>query len=225
MRDQNIHKIYIARVDGIVQSDEWVCEKKLFCKSFKEGIWDIWEGTDTQPSEVGHEANADQPEQKISEAKAIDYPNTLKNNKKAKSDKSTKANRFKKEEVKTAKTIFRKIWADEKTNTSLVECQPVTGRTHQIRLHLKASGFIIINDIVYGGRCVGNLYRGILEAKLGTAKRDGGETLLGKRENMGEGGEGNSDVDMYRDLQDDGSFTKGRDDKILEIWLHAKRYS
>jgi 23S rRNA-/tRNA-specific pseudouridylate synthase len=156
MRDQNIHKIYIARVDGIVQSDEWVCEKKLFCKSFKEGIWDIWEGTDTQPAEAGHEANADQPEQKISEAKAIDYPNTLKNNKKAKSNNSTKANRFKKEEVKTAKTIFRKIWADEKTNTSLVECQPVTGRTHQIRLHLKASGFIIINDIVYGGRCVGN---------------------------------------------------------------------
>lgn len=33
---------------------------------------------------------------------------------------------------------------------SLIRCMPVTGRTHQIRLHLKASGFPVLNDPVYG---------------------------------------------------------------------------
>jgi len=58
---------------------------------------------------------------------------------------------------KYAKTIFKKIWYDEKTNSSLVECKPVTGKTHQIRVHCKSLGCSIINDINYGGPFVGNL--------------------------------------------------------------------
>jgi RluA family pseudouridine synthase len=34
---------------------------------------------------------------------------------------------------------------------SLVECRPLTGRTHQIRLHLQSCGHPIVNDICYGG--------------------------------------------------------------------------
>lgn len=34
---------------------------------------------------------------------------------------------------------------------SLLELQPVTGRTHQIRVHLKEIGYPIINDVKYGG--------------------------------------------------------------------------
>lgn len=33
---------------------------------------------------------------------------------------------------------------------SLVRCQPITGRTHQIRVHLAASGWPILGDSVYG---------------------------------------------------------------------------
>lgn len=33
---------------------------------------------------------------------------------------------------------------------SLVHCRPLTGRTHQIRLHLQHMGFPIINDLLYG---------------------------------------------------------------------------
>jgi hypothetical protein len=58
---------------------------------------------------------------------------------------------------KYAKTVFKKIWYDEKTNSSLVECKPVTGKTHQIRVHCKSLGCSIINDINYGGPFVGNL--------------------------------------------------------------------
>lgn len=34
---------------------------------------------------------------------------------------------------------------------SLVEARPLTGRTHQIRVHLEASGLPIVGDVTYGG--------------------------------------------------------------------------
>ena len=37
------------------------------------------------------------------------------------------------------------------TRTSLVACEPITGRTHQLRIHLFALGFPIANDEMYGG--------------------------------------------------------------------------
>lgn len=37
------------------------------------------------------------------------------------------------------------------SETSVVQCKPVTGRTHQIRLHLQLVGFPIANDPCYGG--------------------------------------------------------------------------
>jgi len=37
---------------------------------------------------------------------------------------------------------------------SLVELNPITGRTHQIRVHLKEIGHPIIGDVKYGGRSV-----------------------------------------------------------------------
>ena len=38
-----------------------------------------------------------------------------------------------------------------------MECFPLTGRTHQIRVHLQSIKCSIINDVNYGGRKVGNL--------------------------------------------------------------------
>ena len=58
--------------------------------------------------------------------------------------------------AKPAQTLFTKIWYDADSDTSLLECAPVTGRTHQIRVHLKDLGHPIINDIGYGGRNIGN---------------------------------------------------------------------
>ena len=39
-----------------------------------------------------------------------------------------------------------------KDNLSLVECKPLTGRTHQIRVHLKHIGIPVAGDPVYGHR-------------------------------------------------------------------------
>lgn len=37
---------------------------------------------------------------------------------------------------------------------SLVEAHPLTGRTHQVRVHLAAAGFPVAGDTLYGGRAV-----------------------------------------------------------------------
>eukprot|EP00597_Dinobryon_sp_UTEXLB2267_P002647 CAMPEP_0170066298 /NCGR_PEP_ID=MMETSP0019_2-20121128/6050_1 /TAXON_ID=98059 /ORGANISM="Dinobryon sp., Strain UTEXLB2267" /LENGTH=403 /DNA_ID=CAMNT_0010273357 /DNA_START=407 /DNA_END=1615 /DNA_ORIENTATION=+ len=46
---------------------------------------------------------------------------------------------------------FRRLWYCRRTDTSLVECCPYTGRTHQLRLHLQLCGYPIANDPFYGG--------------------------------------------------------------------------
>jgi 23S rRNA-/tRNA-specific pseudouridylate synthase len=56
-----------------------------------------------------------------------------------------------KNEPKYAETDFEKIFYDEKSNTSVVFAKPRTGRTHQIRIHLRYLGFPIANDPCYGG--------------------------------------------------------------------------
>lgn len=36
--------------------------------------------------------------------------------------------------------------------SSVIQCRPLTGRTHQIRVHLQKAGFPIVGDSTYGGR-------------------------------------------------------------------------
>ena len=50
---------------------------------------------------------------------------------------------------KSAKTAFGIVSHDEKSNTTLVIAKPITGRTHQIRLHLQYLGHSILYDDVY----------------------------------------------------------------------------
>jgi RluA family pseudouridine synthase len=51
-----------------------------------------------------------------------------------------------------AETRFRLLQSSERT--SLVEARPVTGRTHQIRVHLAESGHAVVGDDLYGRRAV-----------------------------------------------------------------------
>ncbi|GAA5925021.1 hypothetical protein JCM3775_006344 [Rhodotorula graminis] len=52
-------------------------------------------------------------------------------------------------EGRDSKTIFTRMSYDERSNTSVVHCRPITGRSHQIRVHLQFLGHPIANDPIY----------------------------------------------------------------------------
>lgn len=53
-------------------------------------------------------------------------------------------------EGKYAKTEFNPLEYDEKLDSTLLECKPLTGRLHQIRLHLFHVKHPILGDPIYG---------------------------------------------------------------------------
>ena len=50
---------------------------------------------------------------------------------------------------KPSQTRWRALHYDTDTNTTRVELEPITGRTHQLRVHLKALGHPILGDALY----------------------------------------------------------------------------
>ncbi|SJX62563.1 related to DRAP deaminase RIB2 [Sporisorium reilianum f. sp. reilianum] len=51
---------------------------------------------------------------------------------------------------KHCETIFVRLSYDTHTHSSVVFCRPITGRTHQIRVHVQFLGHPICNDPIYG---------------------------------------------------------------------------
>lgn len=54
---------------------------------------------------------------------------------------------------KECRTVFQRLSFNGKT--SVVRCLPLTGRTHQIRVHLQYLGFPILSDPIYGSSAWG----------------------------------------------------------------------
>jgi tRNA pseudouridine32 synthase/23S rRNA pseudouridine746 synthase len=52
---------------------------------------------------------------------------------------------------KPSLTRWRLLSVDEERDASRVELEPVTGRSHQLRVHLEAIGHPIVGDALYGG--------------------------------------------------------------------------
>lgn len=64
---------------------------------------------------------------------------------------------------KNAVTNFKVL--ERLNDATLIECMLETGRTHQIRVHMKYIGYPIVNDPVYGSKNVINDYGQMLHAK------------------------------------------------------------
>lgn len=131
---------------------------------------------------------------------------------------------------KPSQTIFQRISYDSKTNTSIVKCKPLTGRTHQIRVHLQFLGYPIANDPIYSNTSAWgpNLGKnGVYEKELsdtvkvleGNGKTSTIQTWLSKGVAIeGEQFNGNFCEECNTELYSDPSNDE------LSLWLHAFKY-
>ena len=123
------------------------------------------------------------------------------------------------EKGKESCTVFKKLASDG--TFSLIEAKPLTGRTHQIRVHLQYLGFPIANDPLYGCKEIwgenlgkGNLDNSTLERitdllsrKLQTDPKDDQED--------------ETDVALCFDCANPRTDPEKSD---LSIWLHSLKY-
>ncbi len=65
---------------------------------------------------------------------------------------------------KPAQTRYKVISFGATNNTSRVALEPITGRTHQLRVHMQALGHPIVGDTLYGGNADGRVPRLLLHA-------------------------------------------------------------
>jgi tRNA pseudouridine32 synthase / 23S rRNA pseudouridine746 synthase len=68
------------------------------------------------------------------------------------------------EHGKSSQTRWRALAFDAVANTTRLELEPVTGRSHQLRVHLQALGHPIIGDALYGRDAVPSATRMLLHA-------------------------------------------------------------
>ncbi len=65
---------------------------------------------------------------------------------------------------KPSQTRFRVVGRDLQANTTRVELEPITGRSHQLRVHMMMLGHPILGDDLYGGEACAKAGRLLLHA-------------------------------------------------------------
>ncbi|KAI5811111.1 pseudouridine synthase [Peziza echinospora] len=135
---------------------------------------------------------------------------------------------------KSARTVFRRLRYNKEKDYSIVECLPLTGRTHQIRVHLQWLGHPITNDPIYSNLRVWGI-------ELGKEGAGEDEDIITRLSLMGKTEVAHA-WDYYNDMM--GGYEKGKAEKMtgalcgeceaplysdpgeheLGIYLHAKRY-
>jgi len=67
---------------------------------------------------------------------------------------------------KPSLTRYRLLAHDTSTDNTRMELEPITGRTHQLRVHMAAIGHPILGDALYGENTEGRAERLLLHASL-----------------------------------------------------------
>jgi len=67
---------------------------------------------------------------------------------------------------KPSLTRYRLLEYDDVAHTSRVELEPVTGRTHQLRVHMSGIGHPVLGDTLYGGMTDANSSRLLLHSSM-----------------------------------------------------------
>ncbi|WPK24890.1 hypothetical protein PUMCH_002189 [Australozyma saopauloensis] len=127
---------------------------------------------------------------------------------------------------KPAETEFKRISYDVTTNTSVVKCHPLTGRTHQIRVHLQYLGHPIANDPIYL-----SLY--IWGEDLGKGAKGVDQGLIDRMDTIGKTRATSSWINPIENgevLKDESCeecetpFYSDPGPNDLDLWLHAYKY-
>ena len=129
LHTDQVQKIYFARVKGDFKPDTAIVKRSIVFVNKGKGIY-----TDISDSEVEKYNSKEHMKVGLDGCKLNEDEEDEERN-----------------EPKYAETEFTKVFYDEKSNSSVVLCKPKTGRTHQIRIHLRYLGFPIANDPCYGG--------------------------------------------------------------------------
>ena len=218
-----IQKIYFARVKGNFKEDNVVVKRYIIALDNGKGIY-----TDISDEE----AEKMKRENKIKSSQ-LDLDGCKKKNNFIKkenngNDGNEDNNNDELNIPKFSETKFEKLFYDEKSNTSVVICKPKTGRTHQIRIHLKYLGFPIANDPCYGGI----VFNGIKELDnpemkeyLFREKKDDKEKEEDeKKEKEEKKNENEHNINNNNNIIDNNLNLSVSEIYCYKIWLHAWTY-
>lgn len=122
------------------------------------------------------------------------------------------------EDGKPSATKFERLSYNGKT--SVVRCKPLTGRTHQIRVHLRYLGYPISNDPLYGN---GTTWAPWIRPGERMADKDA--RLLVDRLFASNKDDEEEELDDTRCQECSASLVLGKNYDQLCIFLHAWKYA
>ncbi|KAF2425711.1 pseudouridine synthase [Tothia fuscella] len=211
IKDRTVKKEYIARVVGEFPEGEIVCDKPILQISPKLGL---------------NRVRANGKEARTVFKRMAYYP-----------PQPMDGTLDPQKDITSKKTVNGKPWL-EKQGYSIVRCLPLTGRTHQLRVHLQYLGHPISNDPIYSNQRVfgPSLSRG------SEGDSDNDEDIISRLSRMGK--DEVAEAVAYHDEMVD-EYNKRKAEKMtgevcetcgtnlysdpgaheLGIYLHAKRYA
>ena len=214
IQDRHVKKEYVARVIGEFPEGDVVCEQPVMQISPQLGL---------------NRARASGKEAKTVFRRLAYYPPTRSNNGPKQEEVD---NRSEKERFRDSRMAWK-----FKEGYSIVRCLPVTGRTHQLRVHLQFLGHPIANDPIY---CNQRVFGPGLAA--GDALPDNDADIISRLSKMGKSETAEANAYHEEILEE---YNKKKAEKLtgqlceicdtplysdpgvheLGIYLHAKRYA
>ena len=214
IQQRTVRKEYVARVTGEFPEADVVCEQPILQISPKLGL---------------NRARASGKDAKTVFKRLAYYPPTEEERRRKEAEMSKRTD----DEIRKDKSM---TWRTRQGH-SIVRCLPITGRTHQLRLHLQFLGFPIANDPIYANERVFGPSLG-----EGDANSDKDEDIISRLSRMGK--DEVADAVAYHDEMVE-EYNKRKAEKMtgelcdicetplysapgpheLGIYLHAKRYA
>ena len=214
IQGRSVMKEYVARVIGEFPEGDIVCEQPVMQISAKVGL---------------NRARASGKEARTEFKRLAYYPPAQRSGDEEAKQEDT---RSQKDKIRDSKMNWK-----GKKGHSIVRCRPVTGRTHQLRVHLQFLGHPISNDPIY---CNQRVFGPSLGA--GDALSDNDEDIVSRLSRMGKSEV--AEAMAYHDEMME-EYNKKKAEKMtghlceicdtplysdpgaheLGIYLHAKRYA